>query len=178
MALEQRFPWFRRRVGRRALSSLPVVPRALRSVANAAVASTCFASSVLSQGGQPAAAAVPPQGVAAFVDVTVIPMDRDRVLDRHTVVVRDGRIAAIGPVASTRVPTGAIRVDGRGKFLMPGLAEMHAHIPGGNAPEQLVRDIMLLYIANGVTTIRGMLGAPTQLILREQTARAVAAIVS
>jgi len=54
---------------------------------------------------------------------------------------------------------------------MPGLAEMHAHIPGANAPPQLIKDIMFLYIANGVTTIRGMLGAPNQLTLREQTAR-------
>ena len=106
----------------------------------------------------------------AFVDVNVIPMDGERILERQTVIVRDGRIAAIGPTASVAVPAGAQRVDGRGKYLMPGLAEMHAHIPGGNAPEQAIRDIMYLYVANGVTTIRGMLGAPNQLELRNQTA--------
>ncbi len=53
---------------------------------------------------------------------------------------------------------------------MPGLAEMHAHIPPNTTNEQLLRDIMFLYLANGVTTIRGMLGAPYQLQLREQVA--------
>ena len=109
-------------------------------------------------------------GPVAFVDVTVIPMDRQRVLEGQTVIVRDGRIASIEPSARARIPSGALRVDGRGKYLMPGLAEMHAHIPGVQAPEQVIRDIFTLYVANGVTTIRGMLGAPNQLALRTKTA--------
>ena len=104
----------------------------------------------------------------AFVGVTVIPMDRERTLANQTVVVTNGRITAMGPAASTTVPSGATRIDGSGKFLMPGLAEMHAHIPPNTTNEQLLRDIMFLYLANGVTTIRGMLGAPYQLQLREQ----------
>ena len=107
-------------------------------------------------------------GTFAFVDVTVQPMDRDRVLTGQTVIIRDGRIAAIGPTASVKIPAEAQRIDGRGKFLMPGLAEMHAHVLGPAQPQELNRDIMFLYIANGVTTIRAMLGAPNQLILREQ----------
>ena len=110
-----------------------------------------------------------PQAVA-FIDVNVVPMDRERVLERQTVLVRDGRIAAVGPTASVTVPAGALRVDARGKYLIPGLAEMHAHIPGANASEQAIRDLMFLYVANGVTTIRGMLGAPNQLQLRSRTA--------
>jgi imidazolonepropionase-like amidohydrolase len=106
----------------------------------------------------------------AFVGVNVIPMDRQRVLESQTVVVRDGRIASIEPAARARIPSGALRVDGRGKYLIPGLAEMHAHIPGPQAPEQTVRDIFTLYVANGITTIRGMLGAPNQLTLRAKTA--------
>jgi hypothetical protein len=106
----------------------------------------------------------------AFVGLTVIPMDRDRTLPNQTVVVTNGRITAMGPAASTTVPNGATRIDGAGKFLMPGLAEMHAHIPPNTTNEQLLRDIMFLYVANGVTTIRGMLGAPYQLQLREQLA--------
>ena len=109
-------------------------------------------------------------GVTAFTGVTVIPMDRERVIPDQTVVVRDGRIASVGPASSTVVPADAIRIDGRGKFLMPGLAEMHAHVLGPQAAssEELNRDIMFLYVANGITTIRAMLGAPNQLILREQ----------
>jgi imidazolonepropionase-like amidohydrolase len=99
----------------------------------------------------------------AFVDVSVIPMDRERVLERHTVVVRDGRIVQVAPTRSASIPADATRIDGRGKFLMPGLAEMHSHVPPQATSEQLLKDIMFLYIANGVTTIRGMLGATYQL---------------
>lgn len=106
----------------------------------------------------------------AFVDVSVLPMTGPGVLTHRTVVVKDGRIVAITP-AATRPPAGALQIDGRGKFLMPGLSEMHAHIPGANAPAQLIEDIMFLYVANGVTTIRGMLGAPNQLVLRDRAAR-------
>ena len=116
------------------------------------------------------AAQSPASQPVAFVDVNVVPMDRERVLERQTVIVRDGRIAVVGPTASTRVPSGVTRIDARGKYLIPGLAEMHAHIPGANASEQALRDLMFLYVANGVTTIRGMLGAPNQLLLRSRTA--------
>jgi hypothetical protein len=117
------------------------------------------------------AAAVPTADTpTAFVGVNVIPMDRNRVIESQTVVVRDGRIVSIGPQASASVPAGAMRIDGRGKYLMPGLAEMHAHVLGPQAAnsETLNKDIMFLYIANGITTIRAMLGAPNQLVLREQ----------
>ena len=111
--------------------------------------------------------------VTAFVDVNVVPIDRDRVLEHHTVLVTGDRITALGPNASVRIPAGATRIDGRGKYLMPGLAEMHAHVIGGNNPnhETLNRDIMFLYVANGITSIRAMLGAPNQLPLREALRR-------
>jgi imidazolonepropionase-like amidohydrolase len=108
--------------------------------------------------------------VSAVVNVTVVPMDGEHVLERQTVIVRDGRIAAIGPVDHTPVPTGAQRIEGRGGFLMPGLAEMHAHIPGPQDP-RFQEDVLFMYAANGVTLVRGMLGHPTHLELRERTAR-------
>lgn len=107
----------------------------------------------------------------AFVGVTVIPMDRERVLAGQTVLVRGERIVEIGPSARVRVPAGATRVEGAGKYLMPGVAEMHAHIPGPNAGAELVERVLFLYVANGVTTIRGMLGAPSHLSLRDRAAR-------
>lgn len=123
----------------------------------------------------PAAALAQGRGAApapvAFTNVTVLTMDGDRRLADHTVIVRDGRIAALGPSASTPVPAGVTRVDGRGKFLMPGLAEMHAHVPPGNPTREQLEDIMFLYVANGITTIRGMLGAPYQIQLKEQLER-------
>lgn len=107
----------------------------------------------------------------AFTDVSVLPMDRETVVPNQTVVVRDGRIVAVGAAGSVQVPAGAQRIDGRGRFLMPGMAEMHAHLPGPNAPPQLMQDILFLYVANGITTIRGMLGAPNQFEARERVRR-------
>jgi imidazolonepropionase-like amidohydrolase len=104
----------------------------------------------------------------AFTNVTVIPMDRAGALADQTVVVRGERIAAIGPSSKVEVPGDATRIDGRGKFLMPGMSEMHAHIPGGpNATEADMHRTLLLFAANGITTIRGMLGEPRHLPLRE-----------
>ena len=102
----------------------------------------------------------------AFVGVNVVPMDREVVLAEHTVVIRGDRIAEMGPSASITPPAGATIVDGKGKYLMPGLAEMHAHLMGDN--EALNERILLLNIAKGITTIRGMLGHPSHLSLRER----------
>jgi imidazolonepropionase-like amidohydrolase len=110
-------------------------------------------------------------GAVAFVNVNVVPMDRERVLEAQTVIVRDGRIATIGPSASTRAPASATVVEASGKYLMPGLAEMHAHIPGAQAPAQLTENVLFLYLANGITTIRGMLGGPSHLQLRDRVQR-------
>jgi imidazolonepropionase-like amidohydrolase len=110
-------------------------------------------------------------GAVAFVNVAVIPMDRERVLADQTVIVRGDTIADIGPAASTALPDGALRVDGRGKFLMPGLSEMHAHIPGGQAPDELIDRTLTLFVSAGVTTIRGMLGHPRHLGLRDRANR-------
>jgi imidazolonepropionase-like amidohydrolase len=112
-----------------------------------------------------------PDSVVAFVNVTVIPMDRERTVPGQTVVVRGDRIVAIGPADQVEVPAGGLRVDGRGKFLIPGLAEMHAHIPGGQAPDSVVERTLFLYVSGGITTIRGMLGHPRHLALRDRVAR-------
>jgi imidazolonepropionase-like amidohydrolase len=112
-----------------------------------------------------------PDSVVAFIDVTVVPMDRERTIPHTTVVVRGDRILTIGPAAKVTVPDGAARVDGKGKFLIPGLAEMHAHIPGGQAPDSVVERTLFLYVAGGITTIRGMLGHPRHLELRSRAAR-------
>ena len=103
----------------------------------------------------------------AFVGVNVVPMDRERVLSNQTVVVRNGRIAAVGAAERTSVPAGAVRIDGRGKFLMPGLTEMHAHIPDPKASQKFMEDVLMLFLANGVTTLRGVLGVPGQLAVRD-----------
>ena len=107
----------------------------------------------------------------AFVGAHVIPMDRERMLEDHTVVVRNGRIIAVGPRSTVRAPSGATVVDARGKYLLPGLAEMHAHIPTPQQGTEAVDRTLFLYLAGGVTTVRGMLGHPLHLELREKAAR-------
>jgi imidazolonepropionase-like amidohydrolase len=112
------------------------------------------------------------QQITAFENVNVIPMDRERVLEDQTVVVQGGRIIALGPASTTAVPPDAVRVAARGKFLLPGLAEMHAHIPGPGAANAFGPDytenVLFLYVAAGVTTIRGMLGHPSHFALQQR----------
>ena len=97
-----------------------------------------------------------------FVNVNVVPMDSESLTAGQSVVVRDGRIATIGPVDSVSVPKDATVVDGTDRYLMPGLAEMHAHVTDDAGFDRLAA----LFVANGVTTIRGMLGRPSHLELR------------
>lgn len=108
-----------------------------------------------------------PAGEVAFVNVSVIPMDRERVLPGYTVVTQGNRIVSFGPNADVRVPAGATRIDGTGKFLIPGLAEMHAHIPPGNAPDTTISRVLELFALHGVTTVRGMLGTPRHIAFRD-----------
>jgi imidazolonepropionase-like amidohydrolase len=113
-----------------------------------------------------------PAAPIAFVGVTVVPLDSERLVPNQTVIVRGERIAEMGPVGETPVPEDAQRIDAHGKFLMPGMAEMHAHIPGGaSATETDMHRALMLFAANGITTIRGMLGEPRHLPLREAVAR-------
>ncbi len=112
----------------------------------------------------------PKQQAVAFVNVNVIPMDRERVLENQTVIVREGRISEIGGATKIKVPADALRVDGRGKYLMPGLAEMHGHLPHPNMSEQTANSILFLFVANGVTTVRGMFGFDNHTALREKVA--------
>src|SRR5688500_5377664 len=107
----------------------------------------------------------------AFVNVSVIPMDRERVLRDQTVVVRAGRIAAIGPASRTPVPKNAVRVDGRGKYLMPGLFDMHTHLFSDDAfPDELGDEELFVMLANGVTTVRLMIVTPEHLVMRQKIA--------
>ena len=111
-------------------------------------------------------------GSFAFVDVDVLPMDGRGVLPRQTVLVQGDVITEIGPTGSVTVGSGTTIIDGAGRFLMPGLAEMHAHVPpGDDPPRDQVEDILFLYVANGVTTIRGMLGSAYQIPLAEEIRR-------
>lgn len=104
----------------------------------------------------------------AFVNVNVVPMTSPEVLRAQTVIVDAGRIRAIGPVDRLPVPEEATIVDGTDRYLMPGLADMHAHVPREDGAE--LERVLTLFAARGVTTVRGMLGAPMHLELREALA--------
>jgi imidazolonepropionase-like amidohydrolase len=111
------------------------------------VAFGCLATVAL--GARSAAA----QTSIAITSVGVIDGTDSTVRANQTVVVRGTRIVSVGPAASARVPAGARVVSGRGKFLVPGFWDMHAHtaIAGG-------RPLLALYVANGVTGVRDMAG--------------------
>lgn len=103
----------------------------------------------------------------AFVNVNVVPMDAERVLSQRTVIVKGGSIVAIGPSRTTSIPKGARRIDGRSKFLMPGLADMHVHMRVGPMGASSVPELVA-YVANGVTTVRNMWGTKDVLSLRRE----------
>jgi imidazolonepropionase-like amidohydrolase len=95
----------------------------------------------------------------AFVDVNLIPMDRERVVSHQTVLIQGDRITRVGPAGRVIPGTNALRIDRRGKYLMPGLVDMHIHL--FNSKD------LLLYLANGVTTVRNLGGyAASDSILR------------
>src|SRR6185436_8481919 len=108
----------------------------------------------------------------AFTNVNAIPMDRERVLANQTIVIKNGLIAEIGDAKKVKLPKDAVRIDGTGKYLIPGLVDMHTHLlsdsdefPDSNGPDEL-----RVMVANGVTTVRFMIGTPELLALRSRSA--------
>lgn len=87
--------------------------------------------------------------VTAFDHVNLVPMTEEIVLENQTVLVNNNHIMKIGPSSEVEVPENAHMIDGRGLYLMPGLADMHIH-----AEEEWPVPQLNLYLANGVTTIR------------------------
>jgi hypothetical protein len=97
------------------------------------------------------------------------------VLADQTVVVEGGRISALGPRAEVSVPTGATLVEGRGRYLLPGLSDMHAHISGyvtdaASDKDAVARSELLLYAATGVTLVRNMSGSDAHVDYRRRVA--------
>ena len=105
----------------------------------------------------PALAAQEP-AVTVFRDVSVLTMQDDLVLRGQTLITRGSEIAWFGPDDQARIPDGAKVIDGSGRYLMPGLADMHVHASRTDLP---------LFLANGVTTIREMNGADWHVAVRD-----------
>lgn len=110
----------------------------------------------------------------AFTHVTVVPMDGERVIEDQTVLVEGNTITAMGSTGTISIPNGARRVNGTGKFLLPGLSDMHAHIGYRGRSEEPARDRalaqnqLLLYAATGVTLLRDPAGSPAHFGYRER----------
>jgi len=115
------------------------------------------------------APALQESGDTAFVNVTVLPMTGQGPMSDQTVVITDGRISAMGPSEEIEVVGDTVIIDGADKYLMPGVAEMHGHYPQ-EADSQFTRDIMYMYVANGVLRVRGMQGGLQHLPLRDSIA--------
>src|ERR1041385_4690240 len=105
----------------------------------------------------------------AFVNVNVVPMDRERVIKDQTVIVRGERIIQIGDSLKTKIPPNAIRIDGSGKYLMPGLVDMHVHLRDYTPKD--MDALLQLYVANGVTTVLNLSGIPRHLEIRDKIAK-------
>ena len=94
---------------------------------------------------------------SAFVDVNLVPMTEEKVLPGQTVLIRGDEIVQIGPVDEVRVPLNARVIDGSGKYLLPGLVDMHMHTrQDWDEGELWPVSPLILYLANGVTTIRDL----------------------
>lgn len=98
-----------------------------------------------------------------FTSVNVVPMDTETILANQMVLVKDGKVSAVGK--KLKYSKRARVIDGKGKYLIPGLAEMHAHVPPNDNLEAH-KEVLFLFAANGITTIRGMLGHPSHISLR------------
>lgn len=125
-----------------------------------AAAAILLAAGLVCSGAR--AAETPPAPPATlFRHVTVVPMDRERTVPDQSVLVVDGKIAAIG--AHLPAPNAVREIDGRGGYLVPGLADMHVHSSNS-------RDLAV-FLANGVTTVLNMGGASAEFV--DQVAPAV-----
>ena len=113
-------------------------------------------------GGGAAPVARGEAGDIAIVGAAGVPMDRAGTLPGHTVRVRGDRIAAVAPAAAID-PGAATVVDGKGKWLVPALADMHVHLTEESD--------LQLFLLNGVTVVRDLFGSPRNLRWREAIAR-------
>ncbi len=99
-------------------------------------------------------------------NVNSIDVRNGTVLENRQIVIDSGKIKRITSEIQNPEEYTTI-INGKGKYLIPGLTEMHAHIPPPTTHSDRVEEVLFLYVANGITTIRGMLGHPEHLILRK-----------
>jgi len=99
----------------------------------------------------------------AITHVNLIPMDAERVLQDQTVVMQGERIISIGNDGLVKIPSDALKINGRDKYLMPGLIDLHVHL--------FSPDDFISYLSHGVTSVLDMSGSPLQLHWRQEARR-------
>ena len=109
-------------------------------------------------------------GILIFTNVNVVDTRTGRLVRNLTVVVKDGRIAGVAKVGLIEGSRHLQVINASGKYLIPGLWDMHVHTAGGPAAAWDENVIYPLYIANGVTGVRDMGGDP---VLLEQRRRRI-----
>jgi imidazolonepropionase-like amidohydrolase len=107
--------------------------------------------------------------VIVLQNMHVLSMQDDQIRANQTIVIRDNKIEWVGNADEAEIPEGARIVTGD-FYVMPGLAEMHAHVPVSVNDPTPMYDVLAMYVSQGITTIRGMLGHPLHLELRNQSA--------
>jgi imidazolonepropionase-like amidohydrolase len=93
-------------------------------------------------------------------NVNIIPMNKDTIFKNQSVLIKDGKILRIVESKKIQPPSNAEIIDGTGKYLIPGLTDMHVHFFNQND--------LILFVANGVTTVRNMMGNQTHLNIRDK----------
>jgi imidazolonepropionase-like amidohydrolase len=100
-----------------------------------------------------------PAAPVAIIHVTLIDGSGGPPRPNQSLLIEGGRITAVGAAASVKLPKAARVIDGTGKFLLPGLWDMHVHLAGVTADPSWSKDVLLpLLLANGITGVRDMGG--------------------
>ncbi len=110
----------------------------------------------------------------AFVHVNIVDVEKERILFNRTVYIEDGLIKAISESKDARLPKNTFLIDGKNKYLIPGIADMHIHhtssgaFISGSEPLLYEEQDLLLYLVNGVTTVRNMAGSVQDIIIKKK----------
>ncbi len=102
-------------------------------------------------------------------DVSILDVLTGEIREHQSIEIDSGKIRHITGVLGDTKGFQTV-IDGKGKYVMPGLAEMHAHIPSPPVSKETVEETLFLYLSNGITTVRGMLGHPSHLELKKLVA--------
>jgi imidazolonepropionase-like amidohydrolase len=108
-------------------------------------------------------------GTVALINVNIVPMDSERVLMRHTVVIQGDRIISVDPADEAALPRGTRRIEADGGYLVPGFIDAHARLLSDHYIDRRYLDHELaVLVAHGITTLRHAEGHEELLRLREQ----------